>query len=496
VRTENNFLLVNGAKPARWRSTLRKIFMTPHNHFKFIIRSLAVLCMANAYSQAVQAESKVQPSRESMHDIQQFSDALTLIARHHISPVSIAQITRPCLKSSNISAIELSDTEAIDPLVQEFQKLDGTSKQTFFSDCLSRVLASLGPHNRLISLASNPDFIWQGGTDAYAARGPASIGLEFETNQIPARVFSVIEGSPAEQAGILADDEFVSIDGASVSGLPVSGLIALLRGAVGSTVELSLKRSGRIELLNVKVKRDLVKLKYVRTKLFETGIVYLEFAFLSPPALSELRTELTLLRKNFQKPLKGIVVDLRRSPGGEFDTTLEFSAWFLPNDAQLATVVGRTDNHQPYIVKDVRKAATSKPFWRPADELEPSLAKELKTIPLAVLISPSTSSGAEIVAAALQDYGRAKLFGERSFGKGTVETVFPLASEKRDAIKLTTLHIFRMNKVPLEALGVTPNEEVTTDPQTIKLLRKKEVNPLTDTALQRVIDSFTTSAAK
>jgi carboxyl-terminal processing protease len=460
--------------------------MTLFRLLNLSVCGFAFFVATNGYAQLSPVEPKPKPNVDSMQAIERFTSALETISRHNITPVTMSQILKPCVKNSINTEIRLSAIEAMNPLIQEFQTLDEPNRLVFLKNCLTKVLSALGPYSELINLNSRDPFI---------SRGPAGIGLELETEQVPVRVASVFEGAPAERAGVLAGDEFISIDGVSMTGTSAADLIPLLRGAVASSVELVLKRAGLREPVRLMIKRELIKIKFSFLSLLENDIVYIGVTQLSTESLEQIKTELTGLRRNSQKPFKGIVLDLRLSLGGEFYSSLELAALFLNDEVQIATLVGRTNDHSPQIVRDIR-LAQPRYLEREKSVIELSVAKELKVVPMAVLMSSQTASGAEIVAAALQDHGRAKLLGEKSFGKGTIETALPIDRERREAVILTTQQVFRMNKVPLETLGVTPNELIGTDLRALRSRNKKEFDLTSDKALRRAIDILNLSATK
>lgn len=282
------------------------------------------------------------------------------------------------------------------------------------------------------------------------------IGVEITAANGAILVITPIDDSPASKAGILAGDYITKINDISVEGLSLTKAMNMMRGKKGGVVRLVVVRKGVDAPLTFKVVRDNIILKDVRSQVFNDHYAYLRISAFGDETGAHAEQALLALKKPGHAPLYGLILDLRNNPGGVVTASVDVSNLFL-NASQLPENKGIVSTKGRF------------PGAQYTGELNGK--DELNGLPLIVLINAGTASAAEIVAGALQDYHRAILVGVRSFGKGSVQTVFPLQDDET-AIKLTTALYYTPNGRLIQARGITPDVAVNrySIPDTVKPL--------------------------
>ena len=254
------------------------------------------------------------------------------------------------------------------------------------------------------------------------------IGAEVEDVDGNITVVTPIDGSPAEAAGIQPGDILRQADGVDLTGMDVSEAAALVRGPAGTTVSLVIERDG--ELLNIDIVRDVIKLATVRGEILEEGIAYLRLSRFGNTTDTELAEILPgLLAEN----PSGLILDLRRNPGGSLDTTVEIADQFLDEGLVLVERFGDGDE-------------------RPFEADNDGLAQE---IPMVVLIDEGSASASEVLAGAIQDRNRGVIIGQISFGKGTVQTWHTLSNN--GGVRVTIAEWLTPNNGSIHETGLTPD---------------------------------------
>jgi carboxyl-terminal processing protease len=273
------------------------------------------------------------------------------------------------------------------------------------------------------------------------------LGIEVGIEEGLIKVVSPIDDTPAEKAGIKSGDFIVSLDGKPVREMSLTDAIDQMRGEPGTDIKLNIRREGEKELLEFVLTRAEIKVASVRGENLGDGIGYLRITQFQDKSGTELIAAIEKLQKKAtenKEQLNGLVLDLRNNPGGVLGAAVEVSDAFL-NSGLIVYTEGRISE------SDFRYSAT-----------EETIAED---IPLIVLINGGSASASEIVAGALQDHKRAVIVGTQSFGKGSVQSVLPIAGNK--AIKLTTARYFTPNGRSIQAQGIQPDvfveqSEVTT----------------------------------
>ncbi len=293
------------------------------------------------------------------------------------------------------------------------------------------MLATLDPHSSFLT----PDLYEEMQADTHGEFG--GVGIEVTLDDGALTVVSPIEGTPAQHAGIKARDKIVRINGKSIQDLNLMESVRLMRGSSGEKITLSIRRVGADKLLEFELVREVIQVHSVSGRTLEPGYVYARISQFQARTSSELKTLLSKMRVANDDTIKGVIVDLRNNPGGLLDQAVAVSDLFLEQGLIVYTE-GREDSSQ------LRFQASN-------EGTEPDY-------PLVILINEGSASASEIVAGALHDHGRALLLGERTFGKGSVQTIIPLSDHS--GLRLTTARYFTPNGISIQARGIAPDIEV------------------------------------
>lgn len=299
--------------------------------------------------------------------------------------------------------------------------------KTLLENAIRGMLSGLDPHSSYLDTKSFDDL------QASTSGEFGGLGLEVGMENGYVKVISPIDGTPAEKAGIESGDLIIQLDNKPVKGISLNEAVKLMRGKEGSDIELTIVREGIRQPFDVIVTRDIIKVVSVRSKTLEEGFSYVRIAQFQSKTGSEFRQAIESLQEN-EKPMKGLVVDLRNNPGGLLQSSVEVADSLLENGLIVYTEGRLHDSHSEY-------SASSSDLTN--------------GVPVVVLINGGSASASEIVAGALQDHRRAVIMGTDSFGKGSVQTVVPLS--KKHAIKLTTARYFTPNGRSIQAQGIIPD---------------------------------------
>jgi carboxyl-terminal processing protease len=270
----------------------------------------------------------------------------------------------------------------------------------------------------------------------------SGVGIEISIEDEQVVVIAPFDGSPAAQAGIRSGDVIVTIDGIPVNTSTLSDTIGRMRGAEGTTVKIGVMREGSAEPLLFTLKRSRVDLHSVKSELLQPGFGYVRISQFSETTGDDLASALKELRKRNGAPLEGLVLDMRDNPGGVLEAAVSVADAFLDSGV-IVSAKGRTPDSK------FEMSAT------PGDALNGA--------PIVVLVNGGSASAAEIVAGALKDHHRAKLMGRTTFGKGSVQTIVPLADDR--AVKLTTSLYYTPSGTSINHRGIAPDIELERDPK-------------------------------
>jgi len=259
------------------------------------------------------------------------------------------------------------------------------------------------------------------------------LGIEIGEQDGYIKIITPIDDSPAQRAGILPGDLIIELDGKPLREMLINDAINMMRGEIGTTIDIGIMREGEPEPLEFTLTRDIIAVASVRHRELEPGYIYLRISQFKVNTGTEVEEALAEIREE-TPDLKGLVLDLRNNPGGILQASVQVVDAFI-TEGRIVYTQGRDNEVQMEFFADAR---------------DPSGA-----VPLVVLINSGTASAAEIVSGALQDHGRAVIMGTRSFGKGSVQSVMPIAENR--AIKLTTSLYFTPEGRSIQAQGIKPD---------------------------------------
>lgn len=290
------------------------------------------------------------------------------------------------------------------------------------------------------------------------------IGAYVDTTGDYLTITNPIAGSPAEKAGLQPGDKIIKIDGADMTGIDPEAVRLKVLGPAGSTVKLTVSRQGESTPLEFSIKRDKIVVKSATGKMLDNNIAYVQVTTFGDNTTSELKSALTELM--VQNP-KGLILDLRNNGGGYLQTAVEVISQFVPNGVALIEKTG-DGNQKKY------------------DVIPGGLAT---TIPMVVLMNENSASASEITAGAMQDYGRAKLVGVVSYGKGSVQNWVPL-SNNEGAVRVTIAKWYTPNDRTIDGIGLTPDVYVGMTVDDFKAKR----DPQLDTAVETLLATINNTA--
>jgi len=305
--------------------------------------------------------------------------------------------------------------------------VDEVDDHTLMEKAVRGMVAALDPHSAYLD-SEEFDEIRLSTMGSYPG-----VGIEVVAEDGAVKVLRPIDGSPAQQAGLLPGDEIVRIDETDI-GADLAGAIAHMRGASGSLVTLTVRRTGTPGLLQFALRRAQVEVHSVAQQTLEPGLGYLRISSFSETTAQDVNRAILHLHRDNPGGLRGLLLDLRNNPGGVLEAGVAVADDFLDSGV-IVTADGRTPEAR------FRMDAT------PGDLIDGA--------PLVVLVNGGSASASEIVAGALKDHGRALLVGRRTYGKGSVQTVMPLTHG--GAVKLTTSRYFTPSGASIHGKGIVPD---------------------------------------
>jgi carboxyl-terminal processing protease len=367
--------------------------------------------------------------------------------------------------SLGISAYAFRDTRSPIPLeeIRQFTDVFGAIKANYvepvddkklINEAISGMLTGLDPHSSFLDAEAFKDL--QAGTQGEFG----GLGIEVGAEDGAIRVIAPIDDTPAARAGIKSGDLIIKIDDKLTRGMSLTDAVKLMRGKPRTSLLLTIARKGESKPLEFNLMRDVIKVQSVKARMIEPGYAFVRVSQFQERTVEDMAKQISDLYK--QGPLKGIVLDLRNDPGGLLHSAVGVSAAFLPKRALVVSTDGRTEDARRRFV-----AAPEDYLRGRADDVIAKLPPEIKTVPMVVLVNGASASASEIVAGALQDHKRATLIGTQSFGKGSVQTIIPIANSADGpaAIKLTTARYYTPSGRSIQAKGITPDLVVDDTPE-------------------------------
>jgi carboxyl-terminal processing protease len=327
-----------------------------------------------------------------------------------------------------------------DVIVREYVEKPDQAKM--MEGAINGMLASLDPHSSYMTAKQFEELQ----IDTSGQFG--GVGLEVTSERGMLKVVSAIDGTPASEAGLLANDVIIAIDDKDAQDIDLSESVEKLRGAADTRVKLTIKRKDQDRPLDFTLTRRIIHVSPVRSRA-ESDLGYIRIAQFNEQTVAEVKNAITRISTEVgPEKVKGYVIDLRNDPGGLLDQAVAVGDVFLAR-GEIVSVRGRT--------RDDVERYRAKP--KPQDLVGGK--------PLVVLVNGGAASAAEIVAGALQDHRRATVMGTRSFGKGSVQTVMRIGSG--GGLRLTTARYYTPSGRSIQAEGITPDIEVLEDvPDEIK----------------------------
>jgi carboxyl-terminal processing protease len=299
------------------------------------------------------------------------------------------------------------------------------------TNAIHGMLAGLDPHSAYL-VPEDYKQLQQGTSGEFGG-----LGIEVGMEDGFVKVIAPIDDTPASHAGMEAGDLIIRLDETPVKGMALADAVKIMRGKPGTDIVLTVVREGRDRPFKVTITRDVIKVRSVKNRMLEDGYGYLRVTQFQTRTGENLREAVDKLKSESGGRLKGVVLDLRNNPGGVLSAAVSVSDAFL-TDGIIVYTDGRLDD------------AKLKFNAKPTDVLDGA--------PIVVLVNGGSASASEIVAGALQDHKRAVIMGEKTFGKGSVQTILPM--ENGSALKLTTARYYTPAGTSIQASGITPDIEV------------------------------------
>jgi carboxyl-terminal processing protease len=317
--------------------------------------------------------------------------------------------------------------EVLEKINKEY--VDEIDQSESMDAAIDGLLQSLDPYSGYMS----PKTFDEMQTDTSGEFGGLGIEVTMESGVV--KVISPIDDTPASRAGIKAGDYIVKIDNTQVQGKSLSEAVDLMRGPIGSSIELTIRRRGEKKALIFEVTREIIEIKSVKADLLDKNIGYLRLTSFNENSAKQIEKEIKKLEKN--KKLKAYILDLRNNPGGLLSQAITISDFFLENGEIVSTKSRKSSENRKWFAKkgDITNGKT-----------------------LIVLINYGSASASEIVAGALKDHKRAILLGENSYGKGSVQSIIPL--KNKGAIRLTVAKYYLPSGKSISEVGVSPDIEI------------------------------------
>ena len=333
-----------------------------------------------------------------------------------------------------INSAEIDIYKKIDLFGEVLEKInkeyvDEINQSESMDSAINGLLQSLDPYSAYMS----PEIFQEMQTETSGEFGGLGIEVSMEAGVV--KVISPIDDTPASKAGIKAGDYIVKINNIQVQGKSLSEAVDLMRGPVGSGIELTVRRRGVKKALTFNITREIIEVQSVKSDLLDNNIGYIRLTSFNDNSSQQIKKQIKKLKKN--ENLKAFILDLRNNPGGLLSQAIKISDFFLENGEIVST-------------KSRKKSENKRWFAKKGD------ITDGKT--LLVLINYGSASASEIVAGALKDHKRAVILGESSYGKGSVQSIIPL--KNKGAIRLTVAKYYLPSGDSISEVGVRPDIEV------------------------------------
>ena len=360
-----------------------------------------------------------------------------LVAGIVLGALATIGVTQPQILSGGKAIAASSDTyRELNLFGDVFERVrsdyvEVPDERLLIESAINGMLAGLDPHSSYLTPDSFKDMQVQ------TSGKFGGLGIEVTMEEGILKVITPMDGTPAAEAGVLANDQIIALDGEQVLGLTLTDAVDRMRGAIGTPIMLTIQREGATDPIDIEIVRAEITVQAVRSRA-EDNIGYIRVSSFSEQTFDGVKTAIAKLTEEIGADnVQGWIVDLRNNPGGLLDQSIAISDAFLDQGEIVSTRGRRNDEMQRYNAR-VGDLADGKP--------------------VIVLINGGSASASEIVAGALQDHRRATIIGTRSFGKGSVQTIVPLGAD--GALRLTTARYFTPSGTSIQAKGIEPDIEV------------------------------------
>jgi len=328
--------------------------------------------------------------------------------------------------SSNVYEDLKIFTDVLGLLQKEY--VEETDSKDLVYGAIKGMLETLDPHSAFM-----PPQVYKEMQEESKGRFEG-LGIEITLKEGILTVVSPIEGTPAFKAGIQAGDQILKIDGESTKNLTLMDSVKRLRGPKGTKVTISIMREGFTKLREVTLTRDVIPIRSVRHELMDKQYGYIRLSQFQEKTEGEFDKAIKALESESKGGMKGLILDLRSNPGGLLDQAVKVSDRFIESGLIVSMEGRREDQKMKFYANSQRTIAH---------------------YPLVVLVNGGSASGSEIVAGAIQDHGRGILVGTQTFGKGSVQTIFPM--KDGSGLRLTTARYYTPNGRSIQAKGIIPD---------------------------------------
>ena len=317
--------------------------------------------------------------------------------------------------------------EVLEKINKEY--VDDIDPSKSMDAAINGLLQSLDPYSAYMT----PESFESMQTETSGEFGGLGIEVGMEAGVV--KVISPIDDTPASKAGLKAGDYIVKIEGTQVQGKTLTEAVELMRGPVGSSLEITVRRKGKKKAIIFNITREIIKVQSVKSKILNDSVGYIRLTSFNENSSQQIKKAISKFNKN--KNLNSFILDLRNNPGGLLSQAIKISDFFLENGEIVSTKSRRTSENRKW-------------FAKKGDLIDGKS--------MIVLINYGSASASEIVAGALKDHKRAIIIGENSFGKGSVQSIIPL--KNKGAIRLTISKYYLPSGKSISEIGITPDIEV------------------------------------
>ena len=326
--------------------------------------------------------------------------------------------------------------EVLEKINEEY--VEDINQSESMDSAINGLLQSLDPYSAYLS----PENFEEMQTETSGEFGGLGIEVSMEAGVV--KVITPLDDTPASRAGLKAGDYIVKINDTQVQGKTLTEAVEIMRGPVGSDIELTVRRRGVKKALTFTLTREIIEIQSVKSDLLDQNIGYLRLTSFNENSAQQIKKRINDL--NNEKKLKGFILDLRNNPGGLLSQAIKITDYFLDNGEIVSTKSRKASENRKWFARDGDLTGGK---------------------PLIVLINYGSASASEIVAGALKDHKRAIILGENSYGKGSVQSIIPLRNE--GAIRLTIAKYYLPSGTSISEVGVTPDIEINEEGNEFKI---------------------------